>query len=149
MAKHVEIIGLAKLQKKLTSIDTNAANLIKAQVLKSGLIIESAAKDKAPVDTGRMRAAIETKVSNGGFTYEVYPTVNYAPAIEFGTRPHFPPPSALAGWARRHGMSGKEYLIARAISRKGTKKRPFLFPAYEAEKDNFINGIKAIVKDLR
>lgn len=149
MAKQIEVIGLDGLKKKFKSIDTNAANLIKGQVLKSGLKIESAAKDKAPVDTGRMRAAIDTKISNGGFTYEVYPTVTYAAAIEFGTRAHFPPPAALAGWARRHGMSGKEYLIARAISRKGTKARPFLFPAYEAEKDQFINGIKAILQGLR
>jgi HK97 gp10 family phage protein len=147
--KHVEVIGLDGLKRKFKSIDTNTAQQIKAQVLKSGLKIESAAKDKAPVDTGRLRAAIDTKISNGGFTYEVYPTVTYAAALEFGTRAHFPPPAALAGWARRHGMSGKEYLIARAVSRKGTKKQPFLFPAYEAEKDNFINGIKDILKGVR
>lgn len=147
--KKVEIVGLDNLKKKFKSIDTNTAQQIKAQVLKSGLKIESAAKDKAPVDTGRLRAAIETKVSNGGFTYEVYPTVTYAAALEFGTRAHFPPPAALAGWARRHGMSGKEYLIARAVSRKGTKKQPFLFPAYEDEKDKFVNAIRSILKGVR
>lgn len=145
----IEVIGLNDAKRKLREIDTQTANRIKAQVLKSGLKIESAAKDKAPVDTGRLRAAIDTRVSNGGFTYEVYPTVTYAAAIEFGTKAHFPPTGAIAGWARRHGLSGKEYLIARSIARRGTKKQPFLFPAYEAEKDQFIDGIRTILKGLR
>jgi HK97 gp10 family phage protein len=145
----IEIIGGKELRAKLKSIDSKTALAVKTQVLKSGLKIESAAKDKAPVDTGRLRAAIDTRISKGGFSYEVFPTVDYAAAVEFGTRPHFPPTAALAGWSRRHGLSGKQYLIARAISRAGTKKQPFLFPAYEAEKDQFINGIKIILQGLR
>jgi hypothetical protein len=88
--------------------------------------------------------------------------VKYAPAVEFGTKPHFPPPKALEGWVRRKGISariarhthggqtGKKkkvgttssedtraaFIIARAISKKGTQAHPFLQPAKEdLEKD--------------
>ena len=50
--------------------------------------------------------------------------------VEFGTKPHFPPPSALATWARRHGFGPRgEWALARAIAKRGTKARPFLVPA--------------------
>jgi hypothetical protein len=37
--------------------------------------------------------------------------------------------SAVAAWARRHGVS--PFLVARAIGRKGVRPAPFLLPAYE------------------
>lgn len=148
MSIHIGVEGRSTTIQTLKNITVKASNEIKGQILKSGLIIESKAKDKAPVDTGLLRAEVETRISDGGFTYEVFPTSKYAAFVEFGTKPHFPPPQALAGWARRHGLSGREYLIARAIARRGTRPQPFLFPAYEAEKDNFIESIKRILKSL-
>jgi hypothetical protein len=80
---------------------------------------------------------------------EVGTEVKYAPAVEFGTKPHFPPPKALEGWVRRKGISrliggqggqvGKKtssnadtraaFIIARVISKKGTQAHPFMQPA--------------------
>jgi hypothetical protein len=52
----------------------------------------------------------------------------YNAAVETGTRPHFPPPSALVPWVklRFHPASEKEALqiafaISRAIAKRGTK----------------------------
>ena len=55
--------------------------------------------------------------------------VVYAPFMELGTRPHWPPRSALEVWARRHGTTA--FLVCRAIARRGTKARRFLQRAVE------------------
>ena len=48
------------------------------------LKIESAAKNRVPVDTGRLRSSIKTE-KLGELGREVYTNVEYAPYIEFGT----------------------------------------------------------------
>ena len=47
----------------------------------------------------------------------------YAMAVHEGTRPHFPPIEAVQKWADRHGIPA--FLVARSISKKGTKGVPF------------------------
>lgn len=92
------------------------------------LVVERDAKKNAPVDTGRLRSSITHAVqTTSAFMPRlqgiVGTSVMYAPYQELGTgvfvgeSPYFPPPSALAGWARRHGMN--PYLVARAIFEKG------------------------------
>lgn len=45
----------------------------------------------------------------------------YAAFVEYGTRPHTPPVSALQGWADRHGIP--VWLVVRKIQREGTEPR--------------------------
>lgn len=144
----VEVIGIDGAIKKFQEISDKFQDDLKVAVIGSAFKIETDAKRRAPSDTGRLRSSIQTEIRKAGFEAVVFSDVNYAEAVEVGTKPHFPPPGALAGWARRHGMSGKEYLIARAISRRGTQAQPFMRPAYEHEKDNFINTIKNIARNI-
>lgn len=148
MAVEVEFVGVDETIKTFNRIDTETINKIQQQIVKSGLIIETNAKKTAPSDTGRLRSSIQTEIKNKGFTAQVFSDVEYAVHVEYGTKAHFPPPSALKGWARRHNMPGMEFIIARSINRRGTKARPFLFPAFEKEKQPFINGIKDILKRM-
>ena len=76
------------------------------------------------VDTGRLIDSITTRVSkNVGI---VGTNVEYAPYIEFGTSAHFPPVAALEEWAqRKFRKKGIGFVIARAISRRGTQPWPF------------------------
>lgn len=98
---------------------------------KSGRTVEGAAKENVVVDTGRLRSSITTKVETDRAI--VGSNVKYAPYVEFGTRPHFPPLSAMQPWARRHGfpagMRGA-FLVARKIAKRGTEAKPFLLPAF-------------------
>jgi HK97 gp10 family phage protein len=100
------------------------------------MVVERDAKINAPVDTGRLRASITPEVRRGNpIEGIVGSNVDYAPYMELGTRPHWPPWGAgtpLAVWAKRHGISA--YLVARAIAKKGTKARRFLQAAYEDNK---------------
>ena len=117
---------------------------------RSALITEAKAKENAPVDTGRLRSSIRVSdVSPYGAS--VGSDVVYAPFVEYGSRPHWPPKGALQPWARRHGfpvgLSG-DFLVRRAISRRGTKPKPFLRKAiidsiqdYERTLEIAIEGI--------
>ena len=91
--------------------------------------MESLATDvklDTPVDTGVLRASIFGRIwrePGNRFMGEVASgkQVPYAIFVEEDTKPHFPPVAALEGWARRHNVSA--FLVARAISRRGTKGR--------------------------
>ena len=77
-----------------------------------------AVNQAAPKDLGGLSKSHEFRwtLSAGG---QVISTKRYAGWVDQGTRPHWPPPGALAGWASRHGIP--EFLVQRAIARHGTK----------------------------
>jgi hypothetical protein len=104
-------------------------------VRNAALIVEGAAKknlvawqskDVGGVDTGVLRASITPEVrQQGNKTLGVVGSnLVYAPFVELDTRPHWPPLAALELWAQRHGTTA--YIVARAISRTGTKGKKYL-----------------------
>jgi len=120
------------------------------------MIVLRDAKKNAPVDTGRLRAGINQSVEVNSFLgigvqgiVGVSSNVEYAPYMEDGTgtpaghaATKFPPPSALQGWARRHGLNA--YAVARGIYlRGGLKPRHFLKNAIDDNRDK----IKEILGD--
>lgn len=59
--------------------------------------------------------------------------------LEFGTGPHYPPPGALEEWMIRHGMDPEEEdALIFYIGQHGTPAQPFMFPAWEAERPQFL-----------
>jgi HK97 gp10 family phage protein len=114
------------------------------------LLVTRDAKKNSPVDTGRLRASITPQVDVSAETVRgiVGSNVTYAPYVELGTRPHWPPIGALEVWARRHGTSA--FLVARAISRRGTPAVRYLQRAFESNKDKiearFQRAVESIVK---
>lgn len=61
---------------------------INDELRKKGLRIVRESKQRAPVDTGRLRSSItmdEEKMNNGLIRVIVGSNVNYAPFVEFGT----------------------------------------------------------------
>lgn len=90
------------------------------------LLVTRSARKNAPVDTGVLRASIMPgSRQQGDVTVGVVGSnVSYAPFMELGTRPHWPPIAALETWARRHGTVA--FLVARAIARRGLRPRRYL-----------------------
>jgi hypothetical protein len=144
----VEVIGGAEAQAKFYKLSAEQETKVVQQIVSSSLKIETDAKGRAPSDLGLLRSGILTTISQGGFVAEIKATKEYSGDIEYGTSPHFPPPSELAGWASRHGMAGLEYVIARAISKRGTKAQPFLIPSWTTEVPEFTTAMEKICKDL-
>lgn len=111
----------------------------------AALLLEGAARMKAPVNTGQLRASITHDVREVGGDIQglVGSNVVHAPYMEFGTgtvtdgtggtgKAHFPPAAALARWCHLHGLDGLEFVIARAIGRRGgLAPRRYLREAFE------------------
>jgi len=127
----VWIDGLDALRGKLAPEKVLGA--IRAFLRRSAFHVEAEAKKRAPVDTGRLRGSIGSEFAP--LWAVVGSKLAYAPHVEFGTRPHFPPPRALQPWAKRHGFpagNAGAFLVARAIAWRGTKPQPYLLPAFNA-----------------
>lgn len=137
-----EIRGLQALQQKAAQVvrDLHGQPMLDA-MRKAAVLVSTDAKQLVPVDTGRLRSSITPDVRQEGFNVlgVVGSNVLYAPYMETGTRPHWPPTSALEVWARRHGVDA--FLVARAISKRGTKGHRYLQGAFEKNTDK----IKAIL----
>lgn len=109
--------------------------------------IAGKARQKAPKHTGHLARSIATWSPIGQpLIREVGTRVHYAPYIEFGTKPHWPPFAAIRDWVwlnrRKFGINGRGLgaqtsvdNVARAIQRKiahsGTKAQPYLTPAFQ------------------
>ena len=90
---------------------------------------QAISQKEAPVDTGTLRSSITQQKATfaGGEARGAWGTnLPYARYVEFGRGPgKMPPAGALSGWIRRHG-GGSEFVIRRAIGRKGTKPKHFM-----------------------
>lgn len=131
----VRIDGLDELRRKLNS--GRVEGPIERFLDRGAIFIQSRARAAAPVDTGRLRNSIAVDSPDNRHR-EIGTNVDYAPYVEFGTRPHWPPVGAVAPWARRHGM--EPFMVARAISRSGTKAQPFMRPA-ATEGEAFVKSL--------
>jgi hypothetical protein len=97
--------------------------------------------------TGAMYAGIQVSSSPGGLVFTVGCTEKYAPYVEMGTRPHFPPLDAIREWCRVRGIpESAAFPIARQIARRGLPERPFLFPAMYVGMRNHVNRVRNFVQ---
>ena len=78
-----EIIKGKELAEKFKQAGKEIADKIDKALYKAGLLVERSAKQIVPVDTGRLRASISTRVIPGNA--EVGTRVEYARFVEFGT----------------------------------------------------------------
>lgn len=153
MPVDITVRGLIETQRNLeqAAADIHGQPMMDA-MHKATLIVEADAKRNAPVDTGRLRASIVSEVrveSSAAKTVQgvVGSNVSYAAAMELGSRPHWPPIGAIQTWADRHGLSA--FLVARAISRHGTKPRLYLQRALDSNRTRIVDllgeGVRTIV----
>lgn len=128
----IEIIGFDELAAKLGKMVPALLDDLQGDMSQGALDIQGDARDTVrdeALDTGHLMQSLRVK-QVGAWEWDIGSPLEYAGPVEFGTGPHFPPPAALAGWARRHGMAGLEYVIARQIAMRGLPPRPFLLPAF-------------------
>jgi len=80
-------------------------------------------------DTGYLAKSIE--ITSAKFFRRVEVTAPYGEDIEYGTDPHYVPPSILYTWARRKlrlsdkDAIGASYAISNKIKKTGTEPQPF------------------------
>lgn len=139
---NADVRGLLETQRKMEQVihDLDGGPML-AAYRRATLMVQRAAKLLAPVNTGRLRASITPQVSIHGRVIRgtVGTNVKYGPFVELGTRPHWPPLSAVALWARRHGTTA--FIVARAIARHGTKAHRYLQGAF----DQNVTAIQSLI----
>ncbi len=108
-------------------LDNDQKEYITQQLYRLGLKIVKEAKMRCPVDTGRLRSSITTKVTND-FKVKVGSNVSYAPMIEFGTEPHViePDTAEALNWEDEEGEH-----FAKKVNHPGIESRSFLRPAID------------------
>jgi HK97 gp10 family phage protein len=146
MGWRVEVKGLKEAQRKMdqTARDLSGTPIFEA-MRDATLVVVRSARQNAPVDTGRLRASIMPEVVQRDkvITGIVGSNVTYAPYMELGTRPHWPPLKALEVWARRHNTVA--FVVARAIAKKGTKARKFLWDAVQSNRNKIAEILSSTI----
>ena len=105
-------------------------------------LVESAAKDKAPKDTGALRRSIKSKVEVTGNSIEgiVFTPLEYAPYVEYGTGIYSDNGNGRkTPWVYMDDKGNYHYT-------RGQHPQPYMRPALEENKDKIINMIKGALK---
>jgi len=108
---------------------------------RTALAIESGAKRNltrnGSVDTGRLRSSV-VRQATGEYQRTTGTNVEYAAGVEFGTRAHVIRPKNAKALKTPFGFFKK-------VNHPGSRPKPFLFPAAEAERQRFINNLTVIL----
>ena len=110
----------------------------------TGMKIEASAKDNLTnnksVDTGHLRRGIGN--FRRGMTVTVHTSnIKYAVMVEKGTKAHIIKPKdkkALYWKGARHPV--------KSVRHPGSKAKPYLIPAFEKEKDQFLEKLKEVIE---
>ena len=143
----VKVEGMAELQAKVEQVvmDLQGSPMIQAMRDATMLMLRDA-KINVPVNTGQLRASILPEVAQRGETVQgvVGSNVVYAPFVELGTKPHWPPRRPIIYWTmRKLQLRGAELRAAvrgirRKIAHHGTKGQKYLEKAFEKNRDAVI-----------
>lgn len=158
----IRIEGIDPLLARLRQSDAIIREELTKAMHEATLAIEADAKGRVPQDTRMLMRSIVSEVRpiGGGGVRGVVgvlrgPATGYARVVEEGRGANKrPPPSApIAAWLRRKGGDpSRAYVVARAIGRRGIRPRPYLIPAFQAQRGKvesiFRAAIGRIVKRL-
>lgn len=133
----VEFKGVDNIILKFEKI-ANAENATKA-MQKACLLVEGAAKKKAPKDTGALRNSITSKVEveNSKIKGIVVTPLEYAPYVEYGTGLF-----AEEGNGRKTPWAYEDEKTGDLIYTRGQKPQPYLRPALYENREKINSLLK-------
>lgn len=137
----IEIEGIGKVLKRLEKL-SNTENIEKAMG-KACAVVEAAAKQNAPKDTGALRSSITSKVEVEGKEVIgiIFTPLEYAPYVEYGTGLF-----AESGGRKDvpwHYQDDK----GEWHSTNGIKPQPFMRPAIGDNRNKIIKILKESIKN--
>ena len=113
-------------------------------LVNSGFNIEAQAKinldRNGSVKTGHLRRGIATKIGNMEVTVHTS-NIKYAPMVEYGTKPH----TIKAKNKKALYWKGARHPV-RSVRHPGGKAKPYLIPAFEAEKKELIKELEKVIE---
>jgi hypothetical protein len=146
----VKITGLDLIRNNLTAVDpaiiVGIAGANRETADEIANLARNNIKGLNAFDTGGLYESIDIQMSAAGLVFTVGAKAAYAPFVEFGTSPHFPPVEPIREWCRHRGIPEEyAFVIARAISERGTPERPFLYPAFLVGMRNHVDRVRKYV----
>ena len=135
---------LNRFSVEVASLSNKSKDRIKDVVKSSAFNIESKAKrnisSNKSVKTGHLIRSISTDVKGLEATIHTS-NLKYAPMVEFGTKAHIiRPKNKKALYWKGASRPVKQ------VNHPGSKAKPYLIPAFEDEKDKFINDLKEVIE---
>lgn len=100
------------------------------------------------VDTGNLRASIETSVDTSVNALEgrVFSNVSYAPFVEYNCVPHYPPWDPIRAWADSHGANAAS--VHKAIVMRGTVGKKYFERAVDEKGIEVVGMFEDTVADI-
>ena len=133
-----------KFAVELIELSEKSRDNVQKAIKKSAFNIESQAKknlaSNKSVITGHLRRSIATKMGDLEATIHTS-NVKYAVIVEKGSKAHVIRPKnkkALYWKGATHPV--------KQVNHPGSKAKPYLEPAFESEKDKFIENLKEAIK---
>ncbi len=130
MANFIEIDlgGFQQLAGQFKAAPEIALQELQKAMAEADMLLKRLVQDALPTATGTLRASVfgVERATETGVIGLVGSPLIYAPPVELGTRPHFPPIEPLVDWVKlKLGVPEKDargvaFLVARKIARKGT-----------------------------
>lgn len=141
MKVNVEFQNLGRLADLWRQAPELTSQIVGDAMDEAVLLLQREVSDAAPLGVlGNLRNGWFSDVVSlsGQVVGTVATTVEYAESVELGSKPHFPPLAPLVDWViAKLGVPQVEarsiaYLVARKISKSGTKAQLFVKGAFEA-----------------
>lgn len=131
--------SLNELKISIDNLNTKGKQVVVQGIKTYGLKIEAGAKrnltSNGSVKTGNLRRNVTT--SFGNMEAKVHTSnTKYARRVEEGTRPHIIRPKNKKALYWKGANRPVKF-----VNHPGSRAKPFLMPAFEKEKNNFINDI--------
>ena len=136
----IDSSDLNKFSVILRELPDEIKNDVRKVVKNSAFNIERNAKSSASVKTGHLRRSISTKMGDMEATIHTS-NLKYAPMVEFGTRPHI----IRAKNKKALYWKGASHPV-KQVNHPGSKAKPYLIPAFEKEKDQFLEKLKEVIR---
>lgn len=122
------------------------------------MLYEAAVKKGTPYGAGpiHLRDSVHTRIAvTGEKVVGITGTLlEYGEPVEMGTKPHFPPIGPIQFWVENKlHIEGKEargvaFLIARAISKRGTKGAKMFAKSFKASRDKIVSILQEIPGEM-
>jgi len=152
MKASMEMLGMDKLMEELERFSLRKAKEVSQEVNAAALELQGEAKrnltDWGAINTGHLRNSIIAEMTADKMGAEVgadKATAPYAPYVEYGTKPHWPPPGEIRRWVLDHKMpESAVFPISLKIAKHGTKARPFLYPAFNKVAKEFVQRLRRL-----
>lgn len=144
-----EVEGLDEAVRKLKIYDSNSRLKIEGAIQKAGRSIRDDAKTKVPVRTGTLRDSIGARFNGGKMQSVVKADYNKAPhahLIEYGVAQTAIRPKNKK--ALKFTAGGSVRFVRKEVILPARKARPFMNPAFQAEKPKVEAEIKKILKEM-